>query len=182
MMFRTSGGNRRMKKIKIRLMICPALVFAVACGGQRSASGEKTNMENRENKTENTIFPKGEKAPPETFTGAVYVQPLAPKNANNNFSVASVTFEPGARAFWHSHPAGQTILVTEGVGLYQEKGKAIRALNKGDVVLCDPDVEHWHGASPETGMTHIVITNYKGDSQVNWLQPVTDEEYKVAIP
>ena len=135
-------------------------------------------MENTENKTDDTIFPKGEKAPAETFTGTVYVQPLAPKNANNNFSVASVTFEPGARAFWHSHPAGQTILVTDGKGLYQEKGKAIRALNKGDVVLCDPDIEHWHGASPKTAMTHIVITNYKGDSQVNWLRPVTDEEYK----
>ena len=115
------------------------------------------------------------------ITGTVYVQPLAPKNANNNFSVASVTFEPGARAFWHSHPAGQTILVTAGKGLYQEKGKTIRALNKGAVVLCEPDIEHWHGASPQTAMTHVVITNYKGDTQVNWLRPVTDEEYKAGV-
>ena len=134
-------------------------------------------MQTANNKNEGAIFPRGEKAPAETFTGTVYVRPLAPRNANNNFSVASVTFEPGARAFWHTHPAGQTILVTEGVGLYQEKGKAIRALNKGDVVLCDPDIEHWHGASPDTPMTHVVITNYKGESQVNWLQPVSDEEY-----
>ena len=81
-------------------------------------------------------LPKGEKAPADTFTGTVYVQPLAPKNANNNFSVASVTFEPGARAFWHTHPAGQTILVTDGNGLYQEKGNAVRPLSKGDVVIC----------------------------------------------
>jgi len=135
-------------------------------------------MENTETRNAGGIFPMGEKAPAETFTGTVYVQPLAPKTENNNFSVASVTFDPGARAFWHSHPAGQTILVTEGKGLYQEKGKTIRALNKGDVVLCEPDIEHWHGASPETAMTHIVITNYKGDTQVNWLRPVTDEEYK----
>ena len=135
-------------------------------------------MEKTENKTENTIFPKGEKAPAETFTGTVFVQILAPKNENNNFSIASVTFEPGARAFWHNHPAGQTILVTEGKGLYQEKGKPIKTINKGDVILCNPDIEHWHGASPESGMTHVVITNYKGDNQVNWLKPVTDVEYR----
>ncbi|HKO61822.1 MAG TPA: cupin domain-containing protein [Pyrinomonadaceae bacterium] len=161
------------------LILCVAL-FVGACGSEQTATTNKVKMENAEDKTENTIFPKVEKAPAETFTGTVYVQPLAPKNENNNFSVASVTFEPGARAFWHSHPAGQTILVTEGKGLYQENGKTIRALSKGDVVLCDPDIEHWHGASPETAMTHIVITNYKGDSQVNWLRPVTDEEYKAA--
>ena len=124
-------------------------------------------------------FPRGDQAPPDSFTGTVYVHPLAAKNANNNFSVASVTFQPGARAFWHSHPAGQTILVTAGQGLYQEKGKPVRPLNRGDVVLCDPDIEHWHGASPENAMTHVVITNYKGESQVNWLRPVSDEEYGV---
>jgi 4-carboxymuconolactone decarboxylase len=166
-----------MKKITIGLMICAAL-FSAACSNQQPANTEQAKKEKTENKNEGTIFPKGEKAPVETFTGTVYVQPLAPKNENNNFSVASVTFEPGARANWHIHPAGQTILVTEGRGLYQEKGKAIRTLNKGDVVLCNADIEHWHGASPESRMTHIVITNYKGDSQVNWLKPVLDEEYK----
>ena len=103
---------------------------------------------------------------------------LAPKTENNNFSIGSVTFEPGARSKWHTHPTGQTLLVTEGKGLYQEKGKPIRTLNKGDVILCDADIEHWHGASPESGMTHVAITNYKGDSNVIWLKPVTDEEYK----
>ena len=167
-----------MKRIIIGLMLCAALVYATACGNQPSANTEKAKMEQTENKTDNTIFPKGKKAPAETFTGTVYVQILAPKTENNNFSVASVTFEPGARANWHVHPAGQTILVTFGKGLYQEKSKPVRALNKGDVILCNPDIEHWHGASPESGMTHVVITNYKGDSQVNWLKPVTDEEYK----
>jgi quercetin dioxygenase-like cupin family protein len=165
-------------KIPTMVLISCAALFAGACGSEQTATTNKVKMED---KSENTIFPRGEKAPAETFTGTVYVQPLAPKNENNNFSVASVTFEPGARAFWHSHPAGQTILVTDGKGLYQEKGKAIRALSKGDVVLCDPDIEHWHGASPETAMTHIVITNYKGDSQVNWMRPVTDQEYSAAI-
>ena len=168
-----------MKRITIGLMICAAIFSAAtACSDQQSVKTEKTIME----KTGNTIFPKGEKAPAENFTGTVYVQALSPKTENNNFSVASVSFEPGARTNWHTHPAGQTLLVTEGKGLYQESGKAVRSLDKGDVVLCDPDIQHWHGASPESGMTHVVITNYKGDSQVNWLQPVTDEEYKVAIP
>src|SRR5687767_13059513 len=167
-----------MKRITIGLILSAAVLSIFACGNQQSADTEKAKMENTETRNAGGIFPMGEKAPAETFTGTVYVQPLAPKTENNNLSVASVTFEPGARAFWHSHPAGQTILVTDGKGLYQEKGKAIRVLNKGEVVLCDADIEHWHGASPETAMTHIVITNYKGDTQVNWLRPVTDEEYK----
>src|SRR5215207_5385146 len=134
-----------MKRITIGLILCAALFLAAGCSNQQSANQQSANRENAkmektENKAENTIFPKGEKAPSETFTGTVYVQPLAPKNANNNFSVASVTFEAGARAFWHTHPAGQTILVTLGKGLYQEKGKPIRLLDKGDVVLCDPDI------------------------------------------
>lgn len=135
-------------------------------------------MEKIENKNEGAIFPRGEKAPADYFTGTVYVQMLAPKTENNNFSIAGVTFGPGGRTNWHTHPAGQTLLVIEGKGLYQEKGKAIRPLNKGDVILCNPDIEHWHGGSPESGMTHVAITNYKGDSQVNWLKPVADEEYK----
>ncbi|NEQ25924.1 MAG: cupin domain-containing protein [Microcoleus sp. SIO2G3] len=167
-----------MKNITIGLILCAALFLAVGYSNQQSANTEQTKMEKAENKTENTIFPKGEKAPAETFTGMVYVQPLAPKNENNNFSIASVTFEPGARANWHNHPAGQTILVTMGKGLYQEKGKPIKTINKGDVILCNPNIEHWHGASPESRMTHVVITNYEGDTQVNWLKPVTDEEYK----
>lgn len=158
-------------------MICAAL-FSAACDNRQPIDAEQAKTEKTENKTGNAIFPKGEKAPAENFAGTVYVQPLAPKNENNNFSIASVTFEPGARANWHTHPAGQTILVTAGRGLYQEKGKSIRTLNKGDVILCSPDIEHWHGASPETAMTHVVITNYKGDSQVDWLKPVTDEEYQ----
>jgi quercetin dioxygenase-like cupin family protein len=142
---------------------------------------EKTKMEKTENKTENTIFPKGEKAPAENFTGTVFVHMLAPKTENNNFSIANVTFEPNGRTNWHAHPAGQTLLVLEGKGLYQEKGKAVRTLNKGDVILCSPDIEHWHGASSTSGMTHVAITNFKGDNQVNWLKPVTDEEYTADV-
>ncbi len=161
-------------------MVCTAL-FAAGCGNQQTAVREEAKTPTTRAGDDGSVFPRGEQAPPDTFTGTVYVQPLAPKNENNNFSVASVTFEAGARAYWHTHPAGQTILVTAGRGLYQEKGTAIRALNKGDVVLCDPDIEHWHGASPESSMTHVVITNYKGETQVNWLRPVTEEEYTASV-
>ncbi len=167
-----------MNKITV-LAILLAVIAVAACGGDQTPKTENATSEQVDRSNSTTVFPRGDKAPQDTFTGTVYVQPLAPKNENNNFSVASVTFEPGARAYWHTHPAGQTILVTDGQGLYQEKGTAIRSLNKGDVVLCDPDIEHWHGASPESSMTHVVITNYKGETQVNWLRPVSDEEYGV---
>jgi len=170
-----------MKKLIFGVMLCAALWSAVACSSEHSTTTEKTKMENTENKNTGAIFPKGEKAPADYFTGEVYVQPLAPKTANNNFAIGSVTFEPNARSNWHTHPAGQTLLITEGKGLYQEKGKPVKTLNKGDVILCDPDIEHWHGASPESRMTHVAITNYKGDSNVMWLKPVTDEEYKAEV-
>lgn len=114
-------------------------------------------------------------------SGTVFLQMLAPKTENNNFSIGSVTFEPNARSNWHTHPAGQTLIVINGTGLYQEKGKPIRRINKGETILCDPDIEHWHGASPTSQMTHIAINNFKGDSNVNWLKPVTDEEYKTEV-
>lgn len=167
-------------KIAMGLMLC-AILFAIACRSNQSINAEKTKMDKTENKNEGAIFPKGDKAPAENFTGTVYLQMLAPKTENNNFSIGSVTFEQGARSNWHTHPAGQTLLVTEGKGLYQEKGKPVRTLNKGDVILCDPDIEHWHGASPESSMTHVAITNYKGESNVTWLKPVTDEEYKAEV-
>lgn len=127
-----------------------------------------------------TIFPKGEKAPAENFTGTVYVQMLAPKTENNNFSIGNVTFEAGARSNWHTHPAGQTLLVTDGIGLYQEKGQPVRTIKKGEVVICDKDIEHWHGASPDSPMTHISIAGFKDGQNVVWLRSVTDEEYRGA--
>lgn len=165
-----------MKKILIGLMIFAAPILgAVSCANQQAATLEKTKMEN---KSDDAIFPKGEKAPAENFTGTVYVQPLAAKNENNNFSIGNVTFEPNARSNWHTHPAGQTLIVIDGKGLYQEKGKPVKTINKGETIICRADVEHWHGASPESGMTHIAITNFKGESSVNWLKPVSDEEYR----
>ena len=131
------------------------------------------------NKAENqhSIFPKGERAPADYFTGTVWLQPLVQQDSVFNFLVASVTFEPGARNNWHTHPAGQILLVTDGIGYYQEKGKPIQLLHKGDVVNIPPDIVHWHGASPGSQFTHIAISMNSPKGVVVWLDRVRDEEY-----
>ncbi|MEP6676197.1 MAG: cupin domain-containing protein [Ferruginibacter sp.] len=126
----------------------------------------------------NHIFPKGEKLSNEYFTGNAFLTPLLAKDKNNEFVIASVTFEPQARTHWHTHPKGQVLIITDGKGFYQEKGKQAQNLKKGDVVNIPEDIEHWHGASPDNDFVHIAVTNYKGSDNVVWLQPVTDDEYK----
>ena len=124
------------------------------------------------------IFPLGEKAPPSNFTGTVWVTPLVPNDSILNCVTGSVTFEAGARSNWHYHPAGQILLVISGIGYYQEKGNPISVIRKGDVIKCPPNVEHWHGASPGSMMTHIAINPNTEKGIVVWLQKVSDEEYK----
>lgn len=123
------------------------------------------------------IFPKGEKASPDYFTGTVWVKNLLPADDTFNTLIGNVVFEPGARNNWHTHPGGQVLIVTEGRGYYQEKGKPIQLLRKGDVVKILPDVEHWHGASPHSEFTHIAVNTNIQDGVVVWLDRVTDEEY-----
>ncbi|HJS01235.1 MAG TPA: cupin domain-containing protein [Flavobacterium sp.] len=125
-----------------------------------------------------SIFPKGQQLPGEWFSGNAFITPLVAKDKNNDFSSASVTFEAGARTNWHTHPKGQVLIVIEGNGFYQEEGKVAQAIKKGDVVNIPEDVIHWHGATATEKMVHIVITNFKNDIQVTWLNPVSDEEYK----
>ena len=129
--------------------------------------------------TENTssLFPKGEKLTNGYFTGDAYLQLLLAKDKNNDFIIGSVTFEAGARTNWHTHPKGQVLIVTEGIGWYQEKGKQAQLIKKGDVINIPENIEHWHGASSDTKMVHIAITNFKEEVQVTWLQPVTEQEY-----
>lgn len=124
------------------------------------------------------LFPKGEPLSKAWFTGNAFLSPLVGKDKNNEFSAGSVTFEPGARTNWHTHPKGQVLIVIEGNGYYQEKGKPAQPIKKGDVVNIPENTEHWHGASATSKMVHIAITNFKDEVQVTWLQPVSDEEYK----
>jgi 4-carboxymuconolactone decarboxylase len=122
------------------------------------------------------IFPKGAKASPDYFTGTAWVNILVPKDETGTYSIGNVVFEPGCRNNWHTHAAGQILIVTDGSGWYQEKGKPAKSITKGDVVVIPSNTEHWHGASKDNSLTHLAITNSK-DGGVKWLQPVTDEEY-----
>lgn len=137
------------------------------------------NSKNQEKmyKENTSLFPKGEKLPNDWFTGDAFLSPLVTKDKNNEFSAGAVTFEVGARTNWHTHPKGQVLIVTEGSGFYQQKGQPARTIRKGDVVNIPENVEHWHGASAKTSMTHIAITNFKDDVQVTWLQPVSNIEF-----
>lgn len=118
------------------------------------------------------------KGPPEWFTGAVRVDPLFQASHPARVAGASVTFEPGARTAWHTHPLGQTLIVTTGCGWVQRDGGAIEEIRPGDVVWFPPGEKHWHGASPATAMTHIAIQEGLNGKFVDWMEKVTDEQYK----
>jgi quercetin dioxygenase-like cupin family protein len=162
--------NTMIKSISVLLFVGVVLSIT-ACNSNK----KEENMATLDN---TSIFPKGDKLSNEYFTGNAFLYPLLAKDKNNEFALGSVTFEPGARTHWHTHPKGQVLIVTEGEGFYQEKGRPARALEKGDVVNIPENTEHWHGASANSKFVHIAITNYKGDENVVWLQPVADEEYR----
>lgn len=116
--------------------------------------------------------------PEENFTGRVRVDPLFPATPEVNASGAYVTFEPGARSAWHTHPAGQRLVVVSGVGLTQEEGKPVQEIRPGDVITCPPGVKHWHGAAPNTAMTHLAVTGIVDGKSVEWMEKVTDDQYQ----
>jgi quercetin dioxygenase-like cupin family protein len=123
------------------------------------------------------IFPQGEKVAKDYFTGNAWVNALVSSEDPFNTAVYNVSFEPGARNHWHVHPAGQVLLVTDGVGYFQQQGEEIKVICKGDVVKIPAGIVHWHGASPNSAMTHIAITFIKGGASVEWLDAVTENEY-----
>ena len=141
-----------------------------------STSKTKNDKETQEDTIGSLIFPKGEKITNSNFTGNAWLQDLISADSINQNAVGSVTFEPGARTKWHSHPAGQIILALDGVGYYQEKDKPIEIIRKGDVVKCPHNIPHWHGASPDSEFIQVAITGRENGSTV-WFDLVTDEEY-----
>ena len=126
---------------------------------------------------EGVIFPKGQQIVSEHFAGTAWLERLGGHEGIFNCLIGNVTFEPGARNSWHKHPGGQILLVTGGVGCYQEKGQPVRMLQAGDVVEILPDVEHWHGASPDSWFAHLAVSTNLAKGGAEWLRPVTDEEY-----
>lgn len=131
----------------LAIMMIAALVSLNACNNNK-------NKETMTTENNTSIFPKGEKLSNDYFTGNAFLKPVLARDKNNDFVIGSVTFEPGARTQWHKHPKGQVLMVTDGYGFYQEKGKPAQSLKKGDVVNIPENVEHWHGA---TATVHLFI-------------------------
>ena len=122
-------------------------------------------------------LPSG-KGPAEWFTGTVRIDPLFQAPGPARVGAASVTFEPGARTAWHTHPLGQTLVITCGLGWVQREGGPIEEVRPGDVVWFPPGEKHWHGATPTTALTHIAVQESLNGKNVDWLEKVEDEQYR----
>ena len=118
------------------------------------------------------------RGPSDYFTGPVRVDPMFPATAPSRVSGGHVTFEPGARSNWHTHPLGQTLIITSGLGWVQREGGPIEEVRPGDIICFPPGLRHWHGASPSIAMTHIAVTEVLDGKNVDWLEKVTDEQYR----
>ena len=161
-----------------RMLTCTAAVAALANAATVAAqtpvptSPRRAQMEIRRSGSQ-----PSRKGPAEYFTGAVRIDPLFQAPDPARVRGASVTFEPGARTAWHTHPLGQILIVTAGTGRVQRWGGPIEEIRPGDVVRIPPGQKHWHGASPTTGMTHIAIQEEVGGKNVDWMEHVSDEQY-----
>ncbi len=138
---------------------------------------DKMQHNSTDNNASDRIFPKGVKITNKNFTGVVWLSMLSANDSVFKDPIANVTFEPGARNSWHKHPGGQILLVTAGIGYYQERGKPAQVLHKGDVVKIQPNIEHWHGAIANSSFAHLAITPMSKGETI-WLNPVSDEDYK----
>lgn len=154
-------------KHNLKYILPFATIFFISCNNNHKMDSKSQNA---------LVFPQGKKITNENFTGTAYLQMLIEADSLNPVSVGNVTFVPGARSKWHLHPAGQILLVTDGVGYYQEKGQPKKILRKGDTIKCPPNIPHWHGASADTAFVQIAITGREKGETV-WLEEVTDEEY-----
>jgi quercetin dioxygenase-like cupin family protein len=118
------------------------------------------------------------RGPADYFTGLVRVDMLFPATAPSRMSGGSVTFEPGARTAWHTHPVGQVLVVTAGVGWLQREGGSVEEMRPGDVIWIPPGLKHWHGAAATTGVTHIALTEQLNGQVADWMEKVSDEQYR----
>jgi quercetin dioxygenase-like cupin family protein len=157
----------------VLFIISLILSFAIFLGGYVMA----------ENSNQQTLTLAGTqpsvKGSSQFFTGIVRIDPLfSSKFPDAPFSGAYVTFEPGSRSFWHTHPTGQHLLIVSGIGRTGDWGGEVKEIRVGDVIWCPPGVKHWHGASPTTAMTHLALTGMLTDGKnVEWMEEVTDEQY-----
>lgn len=124
---------------------------------------------------DNSIFPLGRKAPNVHHTGEVWLSHLSHADSIFDYNIAVAKFAVGAKLDWHKHPKGQQLVIIEGEGLYQERGKPIQVVKKGEVVKCSPDVEHWHAATPESGVTYLAIT---GNQRTVWAEKISEDFFQ----
>ena len=163
-----------MNKLKVIFSAC-LVVIMMACSN-KSGNNEST-MESSNDVQLNAIFPKGEEISNNNFEGVAYLQWLMTDTENFDCTLGNVTFEPGCRNSWHSHPGGQILIVIAGEGYYQERGKPIQLIKKGDIIPIKPDVVHWHGATPDSAMEHLAIGTRSNMGPAVWYEPVSDEDY-----
>src|SRR5215218_8987920 len=163
----------KLSRMKAALITAFVAFFSLGCKAQTTKQSAKGELQ--------AIFPKGEKGPAENFTGNAWNTGLVANDSTYNTVVGNVYFEPGARSNWHTHPSGQILIITDGVGFHQIEGQPKQTIRKGDVVKCPPNVVHWHGASLDTGLQQMYILPKTEKGIVTWLQKVTDEEYNNAV-
>jgi quercetin dioxygenase-like cupin family protein len=148
-------------------------VAAVAAAGITSGMALAEPIEIRRNGESSSVI-----GAPDNFTGHAVINPMYPPNDFTRSTVGLVDFSPGARTTWHTHPAGQMLIVTAGMGWVQENGQSRRVIEPGDVVWIPAGVKHWHGATKKTSMSHIALTYVADGKNVDWLEPVSDEQYR----
>ena len=151
---------------------------AQTSAAQADASAIASTADSRSIKITRSGSQQPSKGPAEYFTGSVQVEPLFPAHDPSRTSGGKVTFEPSARSAWHTHPLGQILIVTDGTGWIQQWGEPIEEIRKGDVIWIPAGVKHWHGATPNTAMTHIAIQEQLNGKAVEWMEKVTDEQYR----
>lgn len=173
-----------MKRILSNTFLILSALLALYSCNQTSKSDTGTENETK-TETFDPIFTKNPATGDfltEYFTGTVAVNSMLGNDENNEYSIGNVIFDPKARTNWHTHPKGQVLLVVAGEGFYKAEGEPVQAISKGDVVNIPPDVNHWHGAAPNSKFVHIAITNYKDGQNVVWGTAVTDEDYNSVLP
>ncbi len=163
-----------MVKARLKVVAIAALLAVIAASCKQTLTKDQSTGKMSDN---NISFPKGKKITNNNFAGDAWLNMLVENDNIYDAQIGSVTFAPGARTNWHSHPGGQILLVIAGKGLYREEGKPIRVIQKGDVIKCLPNVKHWHGATPTDSMVHIAISTNTDKGPVVWLEKVSDEEY-----
>ncbi|WP_288369704.1 cupin domain-containing protein [uncultured Algoriphagus sp.] len=162
--------------MKVSIKVFSAMAFTlILLSCQEESYQEETQTQIEEEL--DAIFPQGQKGSEDLFTGNAYNYGLVPNDSSLTTLIGNVYFEPGARSNWHSHPAGQILIITSGKGYHQIEGQPKQELKKGDVVTCPPNTKHWHGASQDMGMQQLYIIPNTEKGIVEWMEAVSEEQY-----